>query len=70
VAGAAALVSNRYPTFGPDAIRFHLEEMAVDQGPACADTRYGFGRLLLRLPGQPTGNRLFLPFVNRNAERC
>ena len=70
VAGAAALVSNRYPTFGPDAIRFHLEEMAVDQGPACADTRYGFGRLLLRLPGQPTGVRLFLPFVDRGDQRC
>ena len=25
VAGAAALVSNRYPTFDPAAIRFHLE---------------------------------------------
>jgi len=70
VAGAAALVSNRYPSFGAEAIRFHLEEMAVDQGPACADTRYGFGRLLLRLPGQPAGNRLFLPFVNRGDQRC
>ena len=70
VAGAAALVSNRYPTFGPDAIRFHLEEMAVDQGPACADTRYGFGRLLLQLPRQPAGDRLFLPFVNRSEQRC
>ena len=70
VAGAAALISNRHPTFGPDAIRFHLEEMAVDQGPACADTRYGFGRLLLQLPRQPAGDRLFLPFVNRSEQRC
>jgi subtilisin family serine protease len=70
VAGAAALVSNRYPTFGPDAIRFHLEEMAVDQGPVCADTRYGFGRLLLRLPGQPAGTRLFLPLLTRGDLRC
>ena len=70
VAGAAALVSNRYPAFGAEAIRFHLEEMAVDQGPACADTRYGFGRLLLRLPGQPAGNRLFLPLLTRNSQRC
>ena len=70
VAGAAALVSNRYPTFDPAAIRFHLEEMAVDQGPACADTRYGFGRLLLTLPGEPAGNRLLLPFLGRNSQRC
>ena len=70
VAGAAALVSNRYPTFGPEAIRFHLEEMAVDQGPACADTRYGYGRLLLTLPGQSGGNRLLLPFLGRNSQRC
>jgi subtilisin family serine protease len=70
VAGAAALISNRHPTFGPDAIRFHLEEMAVDQGSACADTRYGFGRLLLQLPRQPAGDRLFLPFVNRSEQRC
>jgi subtilisin family serine protease len=70
VAGAAALVSNRYPTFGADEIRFHLEEMAVDQGPVCADTRYGFGRLLLRLPGQPAGTRLFLPLLTRGDLRC
>ena len=70
VAGAAALVSNRYPTFDPAALRFHLEEMAVDQGPACADTRYGFGRLLLTLPGEPAGNRLLLPFLGRNSQRC
>ena len=70
VAGAAALVSNRYPTFGPEALRLHLEEMAVDQGPACADTRYGYGRLLLTLPGQPGGNRLLLPFLGRNSQRC
>ncbi len=70
VAGAAALISNRHPTFGPDASRFHLEEMAVDQGSACADTRYGFGRLLLQLPRQPAGDRLFLPFVNRSEQRC
>jgi subtilisin family serine protease len=70
VAGAAALISNRYPTFGPDAIRFHLEEMAVDQGPACADTRYGFGRLLLQLPRPSTGDRLLLPFISRGDQRC
>ena len=70
VAGAAALVNNRYPTFGADAIRFHLEEMPVDQGPACADTRYGFGRLLLRLPGQSAGTRLFLPLLTRGDLRC
>ncbi len=70
VAGAAALVSNRYPTFDPAALRFHLEEMAVDQGPACADTRYGFGRLLLTLPGEPAGNRLLLPFLGRHSQRC
>ncbi len=70
VAGAAALVSNRYPTFGPEELRFHLEEMAVDQGPACADTRYGYGRLLLVLPGQSGGNRLLLPFLGRNNQRC
>ena len=62
---------NAYPNFGPGDVQFFLEEMAVDQGPTCADTRYGHGRLLLRASGGPLlANRLYLPFLGRYAERC
>ena len=72
VAGAAALLRNLYPNFSPEQIQFQLEEMSVDQGPACVDTQFGFGRLLLRLPqAQPPANdRLFLPFLSRSTDRC
>jgi len=71
VAGAAALVRNAYPAFGPGDLQYYLEEAAVDLGPACADTIYGHGRLLLRAPTAPLrANRLYLPFLGRNAERC
>ncbi|MBX7251728.1 MAG: S8 family serine peptidase, partial [Candidatus Promineofilum sp.] len=70
VAGAAALARNRRPDYGPAALQFYLEEMSIDQGPACADTRYGYGRLFLRLPAEPAGNKLFLPSLFRSAERC
>lgn len=70
VAGAAALVHNAYPAFGPAAIQFHLEEMSLDLGPACADTRYGYGRLFMRLPGQHSGNLLFIPLLSRGTDRC
>lgn len=71
VAGAAALVGNAYPTFGPAQIRFYLEESSIDQGPACVDAQFGYGRLFLRPSGQLlAGYRLALPFVVRGADRC
>ncbi len=70
VAGAAALARNRRPDYSPAALQFYLEEMSIDQGPACADTRYGYGRLFLRLPAEPARNKLFLPTLFRGAERC
>ncbi len=70
VAGAAALARNARPAYDPAALQFYLEEMSVDQGPACADTRYGYGRLLLLLPGRPSGHLLFLPFAGRGDGRC
>lgn len=70
IAGAAALVRNQRPGYGPAAIQFYLEELSIDQGPACADTRYGYGRLFLRLPAQPAGRKLFLPMLSRSAGRC
>jgi len=70
VAGAAALARNRRPDYGPAALQFYLEELSIDQGPACADTRYGYGWLFLRLPAEPAGNKLFLPSLFRSAERC
>jgi len=70
VAGAAALARNRRPDYGPAALQFYLEEMSIDQGPACADTRYGYGRLFLRLPAEPARNKLFLPTLFRSTERC
>lgn len=71
VAGAAALVRNAYPSFDPGQVQFYLEELSVDQGPACADPRYGFGRIFLRVPDQSIpGHRLLLPFVGRGGDRC
>ena len=70
VAGAAALARNQRPAYGPAALQFYLEELSIDQGPACADTRYGYGRLFLRLPSEPAKNKLFLPLLSRSTERC
>lgn len=70
VAGAAALARNARPAYDPAAIQFYLEEMSIDEGPACADTRYGYGRLRLLLAGEPSGHLLFLPFTGRGDGRC
>ncbi len=47
VAGAAALVKQRFPDFGPDEIGALLQQRAVDLGPAGPDNAFGVGRLYL-----------------------
>ncbi len=45
VAGAAALVKDRYPSYTADQIQNYLESRAVDKGSAGMDNLYGWGRL-------------------------
>jgi subtilisin family serine protease len=47
VAGAAALVKQANPSFGPDQIESYLQQNAVDLGPSGIDTQYGAGGLHL-----------------------
>lgn len=72
VAGAAALVLNAYPTPRPGDTQTLLEDWAVDQGPACLDTRFGFGRLFLNPPAAKPYLRhnLFLPYMGHDDQRC
>jgi subtilisin family serine protease len=48
VAGAAALVKQTHPTFGPNELQAFLEKSALDLAPAGKDDQTGAGRL--RLP--------------------
>ena len=52
VAGAAALVMNRFPQMQAAEVRAFLESNAVDMGAAGPDTAYGYGRLQLPSPTQ------------------
>jgi subtilisin family serine protease len=47
VAGAAALVKQANPSFGPDQIESYLQQNAVDLGAAGVDDQYGAGGLHL-----------------------
>lgn len=47
VAGAAALIKQRYPDWGPAEIQAYLEDLALDLGTPGRDTLYGAGRLNL-----------------------
>jgi subtilisin family serine protease len=47
VAGAAALVKQRYPSFGPAQIQAYLVRNAADLGPNGVDDAFGAGMLLL-----------------------
>lgn len=51
VAGAAALVLSKYPNYSPNNLQSFLQNIAVDQGTAGKDTKYGYGRLYLGSPG-------------------
>ncbi len=55
VAGAAALVKQAFPAFGPDEIQNYLEKNAEDFGPPGKDNQYGSG--MLTLGALPTGNK-------------
>jgi len=48
--GAAALVKQAYPDYGPNEIQAYLETHAVDMGDPGKDNTYGVGRLLLPPP--------------------
>ncbi|MBI3969033.1 MAG: S8 family serine peptidase [Chloroflexi bacterium] len=50
VAGAAALVRQANPTFGPAEIQSFLMRRAIDQGPPGPDNGFGSGRLDLGMP--------------------
>ena len=50
VAGAAALVKQAYPTFGPDQIKLLLMRSATDLGAPGLDSVYGAGELQLPKP--------------------
>jgi subtilisin family serine protease len=50
VAGAAALVEQANPTFGPNELQAFLERSALDLAPAGKDSQTGAGQL--RLPGK------------------
>ncbi len=65
VAGAAALVINAYPAAQVEEIQDYLRARAIEQGPAGADTQFGFGRLHMGVPPGPMNNayRLFTPYV-------
>ncbi|MBE2184057.1 MAG: S8 family serine peptidase [Anaerolineae bacterium] len=59
VSGAAALVMERFPSYGAPQIRALLESRALDMGTGGYDTQYGMGRLWLGLPTLtpiPTGS--------------
>lgn len=47
MAGAAALVQARYPSYGPGAVRAFLEEHAIDLGVPGRDDAHGAGQLSL-----------------------
>ncbi len=51
VAGAAALVKERYPSYTPAQIQTFLEDRAVELGDAGKDNLYGSGRLHLGASG-------------------
>ena len=51
VAGAAALVLSRYPSWTPAQVQSYLEQNALDLGPKGKDNSSGSG--MLRLPGFP-----------------
>ena len=51
VAAAAALVLSKYPNYSPNDLQRFLQNIAVDQGTAGKDTKYGYGRLYLGSPG-------------------
>lgn len=55
VAGAAALVKQQQPSWGPAQIQSFLESRAADLGTPGKDTSYGAGKLTL---GQPTAGYL------------
>lgn len=54
VAGAAALVKQAFPPWGPDQIQSFLESRAIDLGSPGKDTTFGSGRLNLGMPSAPT----------------
>jgi hypothetical protein len=51
VAGAAALVEQAYPSYGPDQLQQYLVRSAADHGPTGIDNESGAGEL--RLPEPP-----------------
>jgi subtilisin family serine protease len=51
VAGAAALVEQAYPAYGPDQLQAYLLRSAADHGPTGIDNESGVGEL--RLPAPP-----------------
>jgi subtilase-type serine protease len=65
VAGAAALLKQAYPFFGPAQLQAFLEGRAAAAGPPGKDNTYGAG--LLRLGGLPAPllPEIFLPEVRR-----
>ena len=50
VAGAAALVLQRYPSYSPSEVQSLLEDRAIDLGTGGKDNLFGSGRLHLRSP--------------------
>jgi hypothetical protein len=54
VAGAAALVKQRYPTYSVTHLQNYLENAAMDLGVAGKDNLYGSGRLILPDNAPPT----------------
>jgi hypothetical protein len=50
VAGAAALVKERFPSFGAEQIKSYLMDEALDLGAAGYDHQHGTGRLFLASP--------------------
>ena len=63
VAGAAALMKQRHPGFGPAQLQAALESTALDLGAPGKDNAYGAGRL--RLPVRPTPSTSFPSSVGR-----
>ena len=53
VAGAAALIKQRYPDFTVSQLQSYLESNAIDQGDQGKDNLYGSGRLNLQAPTPP-----------------
>jgi subtilisin family serine protease len=50
VAALAALVKQRFPSYGPDELQKYLVDHAVDLGVTGADDKYGAGKALLPQP--------------------